>query len=102
MCLLVRDLAASKSRPTSEPLRIGVILSTTRQGRFADKPAAWLMALAAKQEGATFELVDLRYYPMPFFDEPRSPIHVLPKNEAAQRWARKVGELDGFIFITAE
>jgi NAD(P)H-dependent FMN reductase len=88
--------------PMIEPLRIGVILGSTRVGRFADKPAEWLMGLARKCEGATFELVDLRDYPMPFFDQPKSPLREPSKNEAAQRWARKIGELDGFIFVTSE
>jgi NAD(P)H-dependent FMN reductase len=82
--------------------RIGVILSTTRAGRFADKPTEWLMNLAKPRADATFEVVDLRDYPMPFFDEPRSPIMLPPKNEAALRWAAKLAELDGFIFVTAE
>jgi NAD(P)H-dependent FMN reductase len=82
--------------------RIGVILSTTRTGRFADRPAEWLMKLASQRTDATFEVVDLRDYPMPFFDEPRSPITVTPKNEVALRWAKKLAELDGFVFVTAE
>jgi NAD(P)H-dependent FMN reductase len=39
---------------------------------------------------------------MPFFDEPASPLWAPPKNEVALRWARKVAEMDGFIFVTAE
>jgi NAD(P)H-dependent FMN reductase len=86
----------------TEPLRIGVILGSTRIGRFADKPAEWLMGLARMCEGATFELVDLRDYPMPFFDQPKSPLREPSKNEVAQRWVRKIGELDGFVFVTGE
>lgn len=86
----------------TQPLRIGIVLGSTRTGRFADRPAEWLLGLANKREGATFELVDLREYPMPFFDEPKSPMREAPKNEVAQRWARKVNELDAFVFITAE
>jgi NAD(P)H-dependent FMN reductase len=82
--------------------KIGVIVGTTRAGRFADRPTEWLMNQAKTRTDATFEVVDLRDYPMPFFDEPRSPIMVLPKNEVALRWANKLAELDGFIFITAE
>ena len=84
------------------PPRIGVILSTTRAGRFADKPTEWLMNLAKPRTDAVFEVVDLRDYPMPFFDEPRSPITLPPKNEVALRWADKLAQLDGFIFVTAE
>jgi NAD(P)H-dependent FMN reductase len=82
--------------------RIGVVLSTTRDGRFADRPAEWLTSFTSKRTDLTFEVVDLRDYPMPFFDEPRSPLMVPPKNEVALRWGKKVAELDGFIFVTAE
>lgn len=82
--------------------RIGIVLGSTREGRFADRPAEWLMNIAKTRTDATFELVDLRDYPMPFFDEPRSPMMVPPKNEVALRWGQKVAELDGFVFITAE
>ncbi|HET6336866.1 MAG TPA: NAD(P)H-dependent oxidoreductase [Polyangiales bacterium] len=86
----------------SDPLHIGLILSTTRTGRFADKPAEWLLDIARRRTDATFELVDLRDYPMPFFDEPRSPMMVAPTNEAALRFGKKMAELDGYVFITAE
>jgi NAD(P)H-dependent FMN reductase len=82
--------------------RIGVVLSTTRAGRFADRPTEWLMGIASKRTDLAFEVVDLRDYPMPFFDEPRSPLVIPPKNEVALRWGKKVAELDGFIFVTAE
>jgi len=82
--------------------KIGVILGTTRPNRFADKTAQWLMGLASQRKDAAFELIDLRDYPMPFFEEPASPLFAPPQNAIAQRWARKVGELDGFIFVTAE
>ncbi|HEX4341205.1 MAG TPA: NAD(P)H-dependent oxidoreductase [Polyangiaceae bacterium] len=86
----------------TDPLRIGVILSTTRVGRFADRPAKWILDIAQKRDDAVYELVDLRDYPLPFFDEPRSPLRGPPENEVARRWAAKLAELDGFVFITAE
>src|SRR5262249_9229817 len=82
--------------------RIGIVIATTRVGRFADKPAAWIRKLAGTRTDMEVEIVDLRNYPMPFFDEPMSPAWATPKNEIALRWAAKVAELDGFIFVTAE
>jgi NAD(P)H-dependent FMN reductase len=86
----------------SELPRIGIVLGSTREGRFADRPTEWLMSLAKLRTDATFEMVDLRDYLMPFFDEPRSPMMVPPRNEVALRWGKKLAELDGFIFITPE
>lgn len=86
---------------TSLP-RIGIIIGTTRPARFADKPAQWLFNLAGQRQDAQFELVDLRDYPMPFFEEDRSPAWVKPTNEAVRRWSDKMASLDGYLFITAE
>jgi len=82
--------------------RIGIVISTTRQGRFGDKPAAWIADIAAARGDMDVEIVDLRDYPMPFFEEAGSPIYAPPKNEVARRWGEKVAELDGFIIVTAE
>jgi NAD(P)H-dependent FMN reductase len=82
--------------------KIAIIISTTRAARFADKPAKWIYDIAAKRDDLTVELVDLRDYPMPFFDEPASSAWVPSKNEVALRWQKKVAEFDGYIFVTAE
>ena len=82
--------------------RIGIVISTTREGRFGDKPAAWIYDIAAARGDLAVEIVDLREYPMPLFAEAASPAYVPPQDETAQRWGQKVAELDGFIFVTAE
>jgi NAD(P)H-dependent FMN reductase len=86
----------------TSPLRVGIVLGSTRPARFADRPATWLLELAQKRAGVAFELVDLRHYPLPFFDEPKSPLREPSKNDIAVRWARTVAELDAFVFVTGE
>jgi NAD(P)H-dependent FMN reductase len=81
---------------------IAVIISTTRATRFGDKPAKWIHDIAAARGDMSVELVDLREYPMPFFDEVASNLWAPSKNEVAQRWQKKVAEFDGYIFVTAE
>lgn len=82
--------------------KIAVIISTTRATRFGEKPAKWIYDIAAARADMSVELIDLREYPMPFFDEPASNAWMPSKNEVAQRWQRKVAEFDGYIFVTAE
>lgn len=55
-------------------IKIKVILGTTRQKRFGDKPAHWICEEARLQQDVEVELLDLRDYPLPFFDEPMSPM----------------------------
>lgn len=82
--------------------KIGIIVGSTRAARFADKPTEWIARIAAEYSDLAFEVVDLRDYPMPFFEEAASPAWAPSQNEVAQRWQKKIDELDGYIFITAE
>jgi NAD(P)H-dependent FMN reductase len=82
--------------------KIAVIISTTRAARFGHKPAKWIHDIVAARGDISVELIDLRDYPMPFFDELASNAWVPSKNEVAQRWQKKVAEFDGYIFVTAE
>src|SRR5256714_5883964 len=82
--------------------KIAVIICTTRAARFGEKPARWIYDIARARTDMSVELIDLRDYPMPFFDEVASNAWAPSKNEVAQRWQKKVAEFDGYIFVTAE
>jgi NAD(P)H-dependent FMN reductase len=82
--------------------RIGIIVGSTRPGRFADHPAEWIAKLAKEHGAFEVETLDLRDYPMPFFDEEGSPAGTPSKDETARRWQKKIAGLDGFIVIAAE
>ena len=81
---------------------IAIVVGSTREGRFSERAAAWFHGIAARRADVSVEIIDLRDYPMPFFDEPASPAWVPPKEPAAMRWAEKLAELDGFVFVTPE
>ncbi|EBX4817022.1 NAD(P)H-dependent oxidoreductase [Salmonella enterica subsp. enterica] len=81
--------------------KIGVILGSTREGRFGDKPAKWILDLGKNRPDVDLELIDLRDFPMPFFGEPGAPQHVGPAEEASA-WRKTLARYDGFIFIVAE
>jgi NAD(P)H-dependent FMN reductase len=82
--------------------KIGIILAATRQGRFGDKPAQWIHEIAARRDDIEVELLDLRDYPLPFFDEPRSPAYGPSERPEVLRWQAKLASLDGFLFVTPE
>jgi NAD(P)H-dependent FMN reductase len=82
--------------------RIGIIISTTREGRFGDRPAEWIREIGARRSDLEFEIVDLRDYPLPLYDEPRGPAYHQSERAEVKRWQAKLASLDGFIFATAE
>jgi NAD(P)H-dependent FMN reductase len=85
-------------------LNIKVIVGSTRANRFSEKPAQWILNEARKRSGLNVELLDLRDYPLPFFEEAMPP--GLAKdgytNPVVVRWRDKVREADGFIICTPE
>ena len=49
--------------------RIAIIIGSTRDTRFGDKPAKWIYEKASQRGDIDVELVDLRDWPLPFFNE---------------------------------
>jgi NAD(P)H-dependent FMN reductase len=58
--------------------------------------------IAAQRDDIETEIVDLRDFPMPFFDEVASNAWAPTQNPVGQRWQKKIAEFDGYIFVTAE
>jgi NAD(P)H-dependent FMN reductase len=48
------------------------------------------------------EVVDLRDFPMPFFNEVASNAWAPTQDPTAQKWQKKIAEFDGYIFVVAE
>ncbi len=83
-------------------MKIAVIVGATREGRVTDKLALWVAKEMAKQ--AETEVLDLRDYPMPFFNEAKSPRYN-PERKAVsevQKWLDKIAEFDGYVLVTPE
>src|SRR5580765_3149840 len=86
------------------PLKIKVILGSTRANRFCDKTAQWIFDEASKRSAFEVELLDLRDYPLPFFEEAMPPGMAKDSytNPVVVRWRDKIREADGFIICTPE
>lgn len=83
--------------------RIAVIVSTTREGRFADGPAAWAVARLQDTAGVEVDLIDLRDFDIPHFDGAppvRSPR--VYRSDAVARFGARIDAADAFIVLTAE
>lgn len=82
--------------------KIALIIGSTRPTRFADKPAQWMLKQAKARTDLDVELVDLRDYDLPFFDEMASNLWMPSQNPKAVAWQKKIGEFDGYVFVVAE
>lgn len=82
--------------------KIAIIIGSTRDARFADKPAAWMLKQAKARDDMTAELVDLRDFNLPLFNEMGGNKFVPTQDPAALAWQKKIAAFDGYIFVTAE
>lgn len=85
-------------------IKVQVILGSTRPKRFGDKPANWIYNIAKSKEDLDVELLDLRDWPLPFYNEAGSASSLKGNysNETAKKWANKIGEADAYIIATPE
>lgn len=82
--------------------KIALIIGSTRAARWADNPANWLLAQAEKRSDLDVELVDLRDFDLPLFDEVASNLWAPSQDPKVLAWQEKVAEFDGYIFVTPE
>ena len=86
---------------SSKP-KVGIIIGSTRPGRFGDKPAQWIAERARAADAFDVEVLDLRDFDLPLFEEKMSPAWGPSQSEAARAWQAKIDSLDGFIVLAAE
>ena len=94
--------AAGMEQVMSQKPKIAIIIGSTRKTRFADIPAQWMLKQAEARDDMSVELVDLRDFDLPLFDEPASNAYMPSSNPAAVAWQNKIGGYDGYIFVVAE
>ena len=88
----------------SKNLKLKIIVGSVRKQRFGDKAGHWILE-KAKKKGFDAELLDLRDWPFPFYDEPTSAAFVTNgayPSAIAQKWAEKIKEADAFIAVSPE
>jgi NAD(P)H-dependent FMN reductase len=83
-------------------LRIAIIMGTTRPNRKSEVVARWVYDIASKRNDAEYELLDLRDYDLPMFDEPNPPSRNQYTKEHTKIWSKKISSYDGYIFVTGE
>lgn len=85
-------------------MKVGVILGSTRPGRQTDRMAQWVMNELKKDNAINAELLDLRDYDLPLFNEPVSP-KFNPNRQptgVVKKWLDKLSSFEAYIIVTPE
>ena len=83
-------------------LKIAIIIGSTRDSRFCLIPAQWIYELAKADPQIDAELVDLKTFDLPLFNEMASNAWMPSADPKAVAWQKKIGEFDGYIIVTPE
>lgn len=75
-------------------MKIGIIISSTRENRVGLEVGKWFLSKTINDEN-TYEIVDIKDYNLSLLGTSDDQGPVI-------KWNTKLAELDGFIFITAE
>ena len=83
---------------------VAIIIASTRPNRFADFAVGWLVEQTKSRSDFTFEVIDLRDYPLPFY-ELAGPPAMTPRQYASdthRALGEKLDAADGFLIVANE
>src|SRR5690606_37487673 len=84
-------------------VRIGIITGSTRDSRVNKQVAEWVKSIADQRTDAEFELVDIKDYNLPRYNESVPAVFTRDyQTPEAKPWSDKIDSLDGFVFVLAE
>jgi NAD(P)H-dependent FMN reductase len=86
--------------------KLQVIVGSTRPTRAADRVAPWVVASAERHGAFEVEVLDLRDWPLPFFQEHIGTLGDFSdptySDPIVRSWNRKIAEGDAYLIVTAE
>lgn len=86
--------------------KILVIIGSTRARRICPQVAAWVTEVGRETISGTFELVDLKDWPLPMDDEPGIPAGVPKLGDYAHAhthaWSQKIAAANAFVFVSPQ
>ncbi len=85
-------------------VKLAVVTGSTRPGRVTQRQSKWIIKTAEQMDGVEVEHIDLKDYPLPFFNEAISPRYNQDRDVApeVQKWLDKIGSFDAYIYVTPE
>ncbi len=85
-------------------MKVAIVIGSTREGRASEVVAKWVTAEASKLTKATVDVLDLRDYAMPFFDEVMPPQFSENRtlHPEVKKWLETLAKYDTFVFVTPE
>ena len=80
---------------SEDPLRVAVIVGSTREGRFGDGVARWFVGRAGRRADIEVDAIDLADHDLPF-------VYPAEPDEAVRAYVERIDRADAFVVVTPE
>lgn len=81
--------------PSHHPLKIAIIVGSTREGRFGDTVARWFTTQANQRDDMVLDVIDLVDIDLPM-------AYPLQPEPAVEAYVERIGRADAFVVVTPE
>jgi NAD(P)H-dependent FMN reductase len=92
----------SREEQEAAPLRLLIIIASTRPGRAGLPVGEWITERAREHGGFEVAVADLAELALPFMDEPNHPRLRLYTHQHTKDWSAQVEAADAFVFVSPE
>jgi len=85
-------------------MKLGIIIGSVRQGRVSANMAEWIASAARERTNLKVEVIDLKEYDLPMFDEAVSPQYNQDRKPDGElkRWLDALSAADAYVVVTPE
>ena len=83
-------------------MKFQTIIGSVREGRVGGPVGKWIEEVASTRDDFEHELIDLKEWNLPMFNLPKGPIMGDYEDAVQKRWAAKITEADGYLFVSPE
>ena len=83
-------------------MKLGIIVSSVREGRVGGPVADWFAGAAQAHGGFDIEMLDLRTWDLPMLSEPNHPRLQQYTQEKTKQWSAAVAGCDAYAIVTPE
>lgn len=83
-------------------MHLQIIVGSVREGRASLGVGEWALAQARRRGDVSVELVDLKDWNLPMMGFAKPPAMGVYENALQKHWGAKIGEADGYIFVSPE
>lgn len=83
-------------------MKIELIIGSTRPGRVGPQITTWVADNLPKKPGIEYEIVDIKDWKLPIFDEAIHPSMNQYQHKHTKAWSQKIKQAGAYIFLTPE